>query len=303
MRSGNDSGGHEQPVALRPELLAQIKHIQLRAQRLVSSQLAGEYESAFKGRGMEFEEVRAYQPGDDIRHIDWNVTARTGAPHVKQHREERELTVMLLVDVSASGSFGSAGRLKAEVTAEAAAVLAYTAIRSNDRVGLLLFTDTVERYIPPKKGRSHIWRIIREILTFTPARRGTHIEAALDYLGRVVSRRAVVFVISDFLDSGYEERLRVVARRHELTAVSVVDPREEELPDVGIVELEDAESGERVTLDTASEAVRLAYAGAARARRDARRALLRSADIGEVEIHTDRPTIEPIVRYFHEHER
>ena len=225
---------------LPAELFAQIKTIQLRAQRLVTDMMMGEYESAFKGRGMEFEKVREYQPGDDVRHIDWNVTARMQSAYVKEYREERELTVMLVVDVSASGSFGSARKLKNEVAAEVAAVLAYTAVKSNDRVGLIIFSDRIEHYIPPKKGRAHVWRVIRDILAFKPQGRGTDVEGALDYLGRVVRRRSVSFIISDFLDSPLAERLRITARRHELTAVSVVDPREEALPPVGLLELEDA---------------------------------------------------------------
>ncbi|MCP4654786.1 MAG: DUF58 domain-containing protein, partial [bacterium] len=236
--------------ALPPELFQKIKTIQIRTQRVVNDVFAGEYESAFKGRGMEFEEVREYGPGDDIRHIDWNVTARMGSPYVKVHREERELTVMLVVDVSSSGAFGTAAKLKNEVAAELAALLAYTAIKSNDRVGLIIFSDRIERYIPPKKGSSHVWRVIREILTFRPRRRSTDLEGALDYLSKVVRRRAVVFVISDFLDEGFSERLRIAGKRHDVTAISVCDRREIELPPIGILELEDAETGETVLIDT-----------------------------------------------------
>ncbi len=230
--SAPQSGGTPAPT-LSPELFAKIRGIQIRAQRLVTDLFAGEYESAFKGRGMEFEEVREYQPGDDLRPIDWNVTARMDHPYVKQHREERELTVMLLVDTSASTDFGTAGKLKSEVAAEVAALLAYTAIKSHDRVGLIAFSDQVELYIPPKKGRGHVWRVIRAILTLEPSHRGTDLAAALDYLGRVSRRRAVAFLISDFWDGGFDDRLRVAARRHDLTAIPVLDRREAELPPVG----------------------------------------------------------------------
>ena len=242
---GADQNGGD---TLSPELFAKIKAIQIRTQRVVNDVFAGEYESAFKGRGMEFEEVREYRPGDDIRHIDWKVTARMGHPFVKVHREERELTVMLVVDVSSSGAFGTGAKLKNEVAAELAALLAYTAIKSNDRVGLVIFSDRIERYIPPKKGSSHVWRVIREILSFRPTRRSTDLAGALEYLSKVVRRRSVVFVISDFLDEGFEERVRISGRRHDVTAISVGDRRERELPAIGILELEDAETGETILI-------------------------------------------------------
>ncbi|MEE8409286.1 MAG: DUF58 domain-containing protein [Myxococcota bacterium] len=291
--------------ALSPELFRKIKAIQIRTQRLVTDVLAGEYESAFKGRGMEFEAVREYQPGDDVRHIDWNVTARTGYPHVKVHREERELTVMLLVDVSSSGAFGSTDKLKNEIAAEVAAVLAYAAIRSNDRVGLIIFTDGIERYIPPKKGRAHVWRVIREILTFRPTRRATDLEGALEFLGKVTRRRAVVFVISDFLDEGYGDRLRIGARRHDMTAVSVTDPREIELPSIGLIELEDAETGEMILVDTRDQNVTDGFRVLGSDERIDRSNLFRGADVGEIRIRTDEATIEPIIRFFRakEHRR
>lgn len=290
-------------AALPPELFAQIKAIQIRTQRLVTDVLAGEYESAFKGRGMEFEEVREYQPGDDIRHIDWNVTARTGLPHVKEHREERELTVMLLVDTSSSGAFGSDRKLKQEVAAEVAAVLAYTAIRSNDRVGLILFSDEIELHIPPKKGRAHVWRVIREILTHRPRQRATDLDLALEYLGRVTPRRLVAFLISDFLDSGFEDRLAIMAQRHDLTAVPVTDPREVELPAIGLLELEDAESGETALVDTSDRRLAGGFTALVREERRRRRELFRSAQVGEVEIWTDRPYVDALVRFFRARER
>ena len=290
-------------ATLSPELLARIKTIQLRTQRLVTDALAGEYHSAFKGRGMEFEQVREYAPGDDIRHIDWNVTARMSSPFVKEHREERELTVMLIVDVSSSGAFGTAGKQKREVVAEVAAVLAYLAIQNNDRVGMIVFSDRIERFIPPKKGRSHVWRVIREVLSFRPAGRGTDLDGALDYLGRVVPRRSVGFVVSDFLDEGFSERLRVAARRHDLTAIRVLDRREVGLPRMGLIELEDAETGETMVIDTASRRVAESFAGAANADLARRSEQFRQAGVGEIQVWADRPWIEPIVRYLRARER
>lgn len=283
---------------LPAEVFAQIKALQIRTRRLVTDSLAGEYESAFKGRGMEFEQVREYLPGDDIRHLDWNVTARTGVPHVKEHREERELTVMLVVDLSSSGAFGSGQREKNEVAAELAAVLAYTAIKSNDRVGLIAFTDRIEHFIPPKKGRAHVWRVIREILSFKPERRATNLDAALEYLGKVVPRQVVAFLISDFLDQGYEGRLRIAARRHDLTAVVISDRREEELPAIGIVELEDAETGEVLLVDTSDSNVQRGLGILSSEAARERSALLRSAGVGEIRIRTDQPYLEALVRYF-----
>lgn len=285
---------------LAPELIAQIRQIQIRSQRLVTDVLAGEYESAYKGRGMEFEEVREYQPGDDVRHIDWNVTARMNVPFVKEHREERELTVMLLVDTSSSGNFGTKGRLKNEVAAEVAAVLAYTAISSNDRVGLIVFSDEVELYIPPKKGRAHVWRVIREILGFSPRREGTDIQAAVEFMGRVVRRRAVAFLISDFFDGGYEDRLRTAARRHDLCAVTLQDRREEELVPLGLVEMQDAETGEVELIDLSASAVR-EHRRRAEQRRADLETFFRSAGIGHLPIRTSEPYIEDLIRYFRGH--
>ncbi len=290
-------------AALSPELFAKIRAIQIRTQRLVTEVVAGEYESAFRGRGMEFEQVREYQPGDDVRHIDWNVTARLGAPHVKQHREERQLTVMLLVDVSSSGAFGSHAKLKHEVAAEVAALLAYTAIRSNDRVGLILFSDSVELYIPPKKGRAHVWRVIREILSFRPAGRGTDLDAALELLLKVTPRRAVSFLISDFLDQGFEHRLRLAAARHDLTAVVVSDRRERELPRVGLIELEDAETGATLVVDTSDRRVVEGLARASRGEAEALSGLLRAAGADEVSVATDEPYIDSLVRFFRAREK
>jgi uncharacterized protein (DUF58 family) len=296
----------ESPRAATPlsaELFAQIKAIQIRTQRLVTDVLAGEYESAFKGRGMEFEKVREYQPGDDVRHIDWNVTARRRAPFVKEFREERELTVMLVVDVSSSGAFGSAKKLKSEVAAEIAAILAYTAIKSNDRVGLVIFTDRVEHYIPPKKGRAHVWRVIRDILTFTPERRHTNLDVALEYLNRVVHRRSVTFVISDFLDADFKDALLLTAQHHDVTAICVVDPRERELPPVGIIELEDAETGEVILVDTYDRNIAHGFSTLARSASRQRAETFRAAEVGHIEVRTDASYVDPIVRFFRSRER
>ncbi|MEJ2084347.1 MAG: DUF58 domain-containing protein [Acidobacteriota bacterium] len=289
--------------ALSPELFQKIKSIQIRTQRLVSDAFAGEYESAFRGRGMEFEEVREYQPGDDIRHIDWNVTARMGMPFVKMHREERELTVMLLVDVSSSGAFGSGTKLKNEVAAEIAALLAYTAIKSNDRVGLIIFSDRIEHFIPPKKGRSHVWRVIRDILSFRTPRRQTDLQQALEYMEKVLSRRVVVFVVSDFLDAGYDEALRLSARRHDLTAIVVRDRREQDLPRIGLLELEDAETGETILVDTSDRNVTEGLRLLSSEDSAHRSTLFRAAGAGEVQVRADDPHyVDSLVRYFHTRE-
>ncbi len=294
---------NEAPQVLAPELLARIRTLQLRAQHLVSDLLAGEYESAFKGRGMEFEEVRDYQPGDDIRNIDWNVTARMGTPFVKEHREERELTVMLMVDISSSGRFGSVDRTKQEISAEVAAILAYTAIRSHDRVGLILFSDHIEVFIPPKKGRSHVWRVIRSILTHEPRREGTDIEGALRYLGKVARRRTVCFLISDFLDAGFEEALRTAGRSHDMTAVSIRDRREFELPAIGLIEMRDAESGETVVVDTARRRDREEVARRAREAAAAVEEELRRSRIGSLRLWTDRSPVDDITAFFRQREK
>lgn len=301
-QAAGEAGG-DRSAALPAELFEQIKRIQIRTQRLVTDALAGEYESAFKGRGMEFEQVREYQPGDDIRHIDWNVTARAGHPFVKEHREERELTVMLLVDHSSSADFGTGGKRKNEIAAEVAAILAYTAIQNNDRVGLILFSDEVELFIPPKKGRSHVWRVIREILTFRAQRQHTEIEGALEFLMRVTPRRVVAFLISDFIDQGYQDRLRVAASKHDLTAISVADPREVELPPVGLLRLEDAETGEVVLLDTRRREARRQLLGRVEKEQEELSELLRAAGAGHIDLWTDRPYVDPIVRFFRSRER
>ncbi len=280
------------------EILKKVRQIELRTRYLVNTVFSGEYHSVFKGRGVEFAEVREYLPGDDVRTIDWNVTARMGHPFVKVFDEERELTVMLLVDASASGDFGTVARMKGEIGVEMCALLAFSAIQNNDRVGLIIFTDEVERFIPPKKGKKHVLRVIRELYYFQPKGRGTDIASALDYLNRVTTRRSVVFLVSDFFASGYEAALKVANRRHDLVAVTVSDPREMELPDVGIVEVEDAETGEEVLIDTSDVRARRTFMNASEEARSARQRLFRSVGVDRVDVRTDRPYIEPLMRFF-----
>src|SRR6516165_8875515 len=234
---------------LPQEILRQIRRLQLKARRAVENLLGGEYHSVFKGTGIAFEEVREYQPGDDIRSIDWNVTARMGHPFVKRFIEERELTLMLVVDCSGSLRFGSRSQQKREVAAEIAAVLAFSAVSNNDRVGLLQFTDRVERFVPPRKGTRHVLRLIRDVLFYEPVRRGTSLKVALDFLNRVLRRRTIVFLLSDFLDEDFGQALKRAGRRHDLVAIRIADPGEERLPAFGLLELEDAETGGRVLID------------------------------------------------------
>lgn len=238
------------------EILKKIRRLELRTRRIVNAMFSGQYHSVFKGRGMNFEEVREYAPGDEIRSIDWNVTARMNAPYIKKYTEERELTVMLLVDVSASGVFGSVDLSKRELAAEVASILAFSAINNNDKVGLILFTDRIELFIPPKKGRLHTLRLIREMLFFEPQGKGTNLAYALEYLNLVTHRKAVVFMISDFLAPDFTKPLTVTSKRHDLVAMPVFDRAEGELPDVGIVSFEDAETGEQIDINTSSRAVR-----------------------------------------------
>jgi len=285
------------------EILKKVRRIEIRTNRLVNESLAGEYHSVFKGRGMEFDEVREYIPGDDIRTIDWNVTSRMGHPYVKKFVEERELTVMLLVDASASGDFGTVGSTKRDVAAEVCALLAFSAIRNSDRVGLLVFTDREERYVPPRKGRNHVLRVIREVLTFEPVGRRTDLTLALESLSRGIRRRSVAFVVSDFLDSGFEQALRIANRKHDLIAVSLSDPREMELPPVGILELEDSETGRTLLVDTWDRAVRARYAAEARQRVEERRRLFRQNKVDSVELTTGLSYDVPLVRFFRDRAR
>ncbi len=285
------------------EVLRQVKLIELRTRGLVNTLFSGEYQSVFKGQGMEFAEVREYAPGDDFRTIDWNVSARMGHPFVKKYAEERELTVLFAVDLSGSAQFGTRGRFKAEVAAEIAAVIAMAAIKNNDRVGLLLFTDRIEKFVPPKKGRRHALRLIRDLLAFQPAGRGTDLSVALDYVGRVLQQRAIVFLISDFLDTGFEKPLRVIGRRHDLVAVTVADPRERELPDVGFIEFYDAETDEKVVIDSGNRFVREQFEYLATEEEGRLSRLLRRLSIDQIEIQTDRSYVPPLISFFRARER
>lgn len=291
---------HQRAELLPAELIRKIRRIEIRTNRLVTDHLAGQYHSVFKGRGMEFSEVREYQRGDDVRSIDWNVTSRAGHLHVKVFQEERELTVLLLVDVSRSGEFGTGERLKREVAAELSALLAFSAIKNNDRVGLIRFTDRIEQYVPPRKGRNHVLRVVRELLVPHTEGRGTDLAEALAYSARVLTRPAVVFLISDFLDSGYERPLRIASRKHDVVAVEIIDPAEERIPAVGLIELEDAESGKRRLLDTSSRGVRDSLAAEARKRRQATHDLMKNVGIDRVTIDVSQPYDRPLVRFFRE---
>ena len=283
---------------LPAEILKKIKNIHIRTKHLVNASMAGEYESVFRGRGMEFEEVREYQPGDEIRSIDWNVTARMGTPFVKKYKEERELTVMLVVDVSFSGRFGTVNCFKNELAAELAAILAYLAIRNNDKVGLLLFTDRVEKFLPPKKGRSYVWRVIKEVLSYAPENKGTNIGVALDFLNRVLDRKAICFLISDFLTSGYEKSLRLTNKKHDLIAVTISDPKEVELPEIGLMEIEDAETGKRILIDTADYSFRKGFDFVVKNEITHRSNFFRSMDLDSINIRTDSSYIFPIMKFF-----
>jgi uncharacterized protein (DUF58 family) len=279
------------------EILKKIRRLELRTRRFVETAFAGQYHSVFKGRGMNFDEFRQYQFGDEVRSIDWNVTARMGEPFVRKYVEERELTVMLLVDVSASGSFGTASYSKRELAAEVASLLAFCAIRNNDKVGLLLFTDQVELYVPPRKGRTHTLRLIREILYFEPRGRGTSLANPLDFLNRVTIRRAVVFVISDFQASDYDRALSICSRRHDLIALPVEDPGEHALPSVGIVQLEDPETGKAFEVNFSDRRVRAEFQRVSERHRQDRESLFRRKKIDSVSLRTDQDYF-PMLRSF-----
>ncbi len=285
------------------EVLQKVRQIHIRTAKMVNELFAGEYVSTFNGRGMEFEEVREYQAGDDVTTIDWNVTARMGHPFIKRFVEEREMTVMLLVDASGSGKFGSGKILKREQAAELAAVLAFSAIRNNDKVGLIIFTDEVEKYVPPMKGLRHVLRVIREILYFQPSHERTSIASALEFLSSLKVRRTETFLISDIISPDFSKPLKVAARRHDLIAVEVVDPREMELPRVGFVALEDSETGETVTVNTWNKRLRDEYKslGLARLKKDEQ--FFRSCGVDRILISTDQPYVMPMERFFRDRRR
>ncbi|HWC29376.1 MAG TPA: DUF58 domain-containing protein [Dehalococcoidia bacterium] len=280
------------------EMLARVRRLQIRARRLVRLLFLGEYHSVFRGRGLEFSEVREYEPGDEVRMIDWNVTARMGAPYIKKYVEERELVLYLLVDVSPSSSFSSTANTKRELAAELALLLAFAANANNDKTGLIAFSDRIELFVPPRKGLQHVLRLARELLYLEPKGRGTNIGIATDLLMSITKRPSVAFVISDFLASGFESSLRLAAQKHDLTAISITDPRELELPRVGIIRLEDPETGAQVLVDTEDARERTRYATAAAERVVGRRRLLAGLGVEEVPLRTDRSYIQPLMTYF-----
>jgi uncharacterized protein (DUF58 family) len=285
------------------EVLKNVRRIQITTSRLVSDVFSGQYHSVFKGKGMEFDEVREYLPGDEIRSIDWNVTARMGHPFIKKFVEERELTVMLLLDMSASSHFGTVRQLKIKLAAEICSCLAFSAIKNNDRVGLIIFTDRVEKFVPPRKGTAHVLRVIREALYFKPQGAKTDLGAALDYLNKVVARKAVTFIISDFFAPPFKKKLTVVNKRHDIVAITVTDPREMELSDMGLVELYDPETQRPYCVDTSDKGIRLKFAQDAVRRARERNTLFRSVNVDCIDVRTDVPYAQSLFRFFRERER
>ncbi|MBN2245037.1 MAG: DUF58 domain-containing protein [Candidatus Aminicenantes bacterium] len=280
------------------EILKKIRRIEITTRSLVNDVFSGEYHSVFKGRGIDFSEVREYTMGDDIRSIDWNVTARMGHPYVKIFQEERELTVILMVDVSSSGNFGTYEQMKGEIATEICALLAFSAIKNNDKVGLIIFTDRVEKFIPPKKGKSHVLRVLRELLYHKPESSQTNIAGALEFLNKITKRRSVVFLVSDFISSGYEKALQIANKKHDIVAITVTDPRELELPPVGFIELEDAESGEIYVLNTRDAGIRAVFSREADQNRYLREKLFKSMNVDYIDIFTHKSYIEPLIRFF-----
>ena len=283
---------------ISPEVLKKIKRIHIKTSRMAANIFAGQYKSVFKGRGLEFYEVREYLVGDDIRSIDWNITARTGNLHIKKHVEERELTIMLLLDVSRSGWFGSIHSLKKEIAAEISAVLASSANKNNDKVGLIIFTDRIEKFIPPRKGKHHILRIIREALYFKPQGRCTDIALALEYLNRVTNRSCIAFVVSDFYSKEMKTRLTLASKRHDIIAVRLTDPRDSELPDAGVLSLNDPESGRKYLVDSSKRSVREAYKNNADKRTKELNTLFNLTGIDAIDVSTSRPYVEALVQFF-----
>lgn len=283
---------------LPKEILKKIKRIEIHTKKLVNDLFSGEYHSTFKGQGMEFEEVRQYVPGDDIRLIDWNVTARTGYPHIKKFKEERELSVVLMVDASSSGKFGTRNRFKSETAAELCALLAFSAIKNNDKVGLIIFTDQIEKFIPPQKGRPHVLRLIREILYFKPSGIKTDIGGALEYLNKVIKRKSVVFLISDFLSENFFKPLQIANNKHDVVAMKISDPRESEFENVGLIELEDAETGEVFMIDTSSKQFRNEFSARALEDNNELKKEFRLINMDFINIRTDQSYIVPLINFF-----
>jgi uncharacterized protein (DUF58 family) len=288
---------------LTRELLKQVRQIEIRTKGLVNQVLSGEYHSVFKGRGMEFSEVREYQFGDDIRNIDWNVTARLGHPFIKIFEEERELTVMLLVDLSGSLMFGTIEKTKQQVAAELSAVLAFSALKNNDKVGLILFTDKIEKFVPPRKGRSHVLRIIREVLSFEPEGKSTNLKGALEYMNSTIKKRSIVFLLSDFMDSGYDKILRIIGKKHDLIGVVLSDKREAEIPAMGLIKLADAETGEERWVDTSSKKIQKRLQVVRRKMIEERKALFISSRLDSIEVRTGEDYVKPLVQFFRLRER
>jgi uncharacterized protein (DUF58 family) len=280
------------------DLIKQVRHIEIRTRGLVNELFSGEYHSVFKGRGMEFAEVREYQIGDDIRNIDWNVTARFGHPYVKVFEEERELTVILMVDMSGSLLFGSGEKNKQRIAAELSAILAFSALKNNDKVGLILFTDQIEKFIPPKKGKTHSLRLIREVLSFEPQGNRTNIKQALEYLNHAVKKRAIVFLISDFLDEGYDKILRIVGKKHDLVGIVLNDGRERELNGFGLIKFHDPETGDIRFVDTNGRDFEVNYAETIRRLNEYRKSIFISGGIDSVEIDTSQTYVKPLVEFF-----
>lgn len=288
---------------LSAELIKKIKKVHIRSGRTVNTLMAGQYKSVFRGSGIEFEEVREYTAGDEVKSIDWKVSARMGRPYIKRYREERERLVMLLVDMSASGNFGTRDALKREISAEIAAILAFNAIRNNDKVGAILFTDLIEHYIPPQKGAAHVWRVIKEIVAFQPRRSGTDIQGVIRYMGRVCRKKALVFLISDYLAGDYAKSLKIAAKKHEFIGILVSDPGDFSLPEGGLVMVEDLETGTRLLLDASNEATRRRFTAEKHREHDRAKEILTSADIDCIDISTERPVTDALVKYFRYREK
>jgi uncharacterized protein (DUF58 family) len=288
---------------LTKELLKQVRQIEIRTKGLVNQVFSGEYHSVFKGRGMEFSEVREYQYGDDIRNIDWNVTARFGHPYIKIFEEERELTVMLVVDLSGSLMFGSVSKTKQRIAAELSAILAFSALNNNDKVGLILFTDKIEKFVPPRKGKKHVLRIIREVLSFEPEGKSTNIRGALEYMNNAIKKKSIAFLISDFMDEGYEKILRIVGRKHDLIGIVLDDRREKEFPNIGLVKLTDAETGAERWIDTSSRRVRERMIFDRKEREKLRNSIFIKSRLDKIEVTTGSNYIQPLVQFFRRREK